>query len=153
MLLGGLWHGAAWTFVVWGAVHGALLVAERAHGKAALWRRLPRQARVAVTFLLVTLAWVPFRAPDLPAAGRYLASLLGVRPEHAGAGLVGGVMHQPYYLLTVSLAALVVWAAPQSWDWTRRLSWARAGVLVGLFALALAALNTQEFNPFIYFIF
>ena len=63
-LLTGLWHGAAWTFVLWGLYNGVLLVAERLTG-VARWRT-PRQVilRRAFTFLLVVLGWVLFRAAD-----------------------------------------------------------------------------------------
>src|SRR5205085_1472507 len=64
-LMVGLWHGAAWTFVVWGAFHGAMLVLERATGV----RRLPDHRLAAprrlLTFVLVVIAWVPFRSADL----------------------------------------------------------------------------------------
>lgn len=67
MLLGGLWHGAAWTFVVWGGLHGALLAIHR------LWRfsgiQLPGPLGIILTFSAVLLAWVLFRAPDLAHAG------------------------------------------------------------------------------------
>mgnify|MGYP000897754368 CR=1 FL=1 len=67
MLLGGLWHGAAWTFVLWGALHGAYLVVERAL-RAALPGVDHAAARLlgsAATFLAVVVAWVPFRATSL----------------------------------------------------------------------------------------
>ena len=69
MLLGGLWHGAAWTFVAWGAYHGALLALHR----AIPWpqwtgRRMLHPARVAATFVLVCIGWVLFRAESLGAA-------------------------------------------------------------------------------------
>src|SRR4051794_715611 len=56
MLLGGLWHGASWNFVIWGGIHGGVLAAERARGKDSAYRRLPRPVRVAVTFAIVCLA-------------------------------------------------------------------------------------------------
>jgi len=58
MLLGGLWHGAAWNFVIWGALHGALLGFERLRGKAAVYGSLPPPLRVGVTFILVLITWV-----------------------------------------------------------------------------------------------
>jgi D-alanyl-lipoteichoic acid acyltransferase DltB (MBOAT superfamily) len=67
MVIGGLWHGASWTFILWGAIHGMLLLlnhAWRALFAAAPSRRLAR-CYTGLTFLAVTLAWVPFRAPDL----------------------------------------------------------------------------------------
>ena len=73
MLLCGLWHGAAWSFVVWGGLHGLYLVLQRA------WRvRLPRVAAQALTLLAVVLAWVPFRADGLPAAWCMLRGLAGL---------------------------------------------------------------------------
>src|SRR5258706_3881915 len=63
MLLGGLWHGAAWTFVAWGGIHGALLIAERVRGKRPLLGNVPRGVNVAFTFVLVTEAWDFFRSP------------------------------------------------------------------------------------------
>ncbi|MBL8954795.1 MAG: MBOAT family protein [Myxococcaceae bacterium] len=61
MTLGGLWHGAGWTYVLWGFMHGVLLWLERTLPK------LPRGAGVLVTFHVVALLWVPFRAPDFSA--------------------------------------------------------------------------------------
>jgi alginate O-acetyltransferase complex protein AlgI len=62
MVLGGLWHGAAWTFVLWGAFHGIALVCEHAFGGKL---KLPGWLRWFVTFNLVVLAWVPFRAQSV----------------------------------------------------------------------------------------
>ena len=81
MLLGGLWHGAAWTFVAWGAFHGLWLAAHRAIVRDALLGRriaeldVPRWLRRAVTFHLVALAWVPFRAPSFTHASAILRGL------------------------------------------------------------------------------
>jgi alginate O-acetyltransferase complex protein AlgI len=152
MLLGGLWHGASWNFLLWGGFHGALLAAERAAG-GNLYGWLPRPLRIAATFLLVNLAWVLFRARDLPHAVEYYRALFGALPLADGAALLAGVLYRPYYLLCFALAALVVWAAPQAWDWTKRLTWPRAAACAGLFVTALVAMETQGYNPFIYFIF
>ncbi|HEY6548802.1 MAG TPA: MBOAT family protein, partial [Vicinamibacteria bacterium] len=66
MLLGGLWHGANWTFVLWGGYHGLLLCLNRA--VADRLDKVPFRVRSAVTFLLVLLGWVVFRAADVPTA-------------------------------------------------------------------------------------
>ena len=79
MVLGGLWHGAGWGFVIWGALHGAYLVVNH------LWRGAfgpatapaARLAGWALTFLAVTIAWVFFRAASLPAAARMLTAMAG----------------------------------------------------------------------------
>jgi D-alanyl-lipoteichoic acid acyltransferase DltB (MBOAT superfamily) len=93
MLLGGLWHGASWTFVIWGALHGACILVHR------LWVHLRRRAGLdrsfgvaglwtarLVTFTFVTVLWVIFRAPSVGAAGTFLGSLarIGV-PDGGGA--------------------------------------------------------------------
>jgi D-alanyl-lipoteichoic acid acyltransferase DltB (MBOAT superfamily) len=72
MLLGGLWHGAAWTFVLWGALHGTALVFERMFSP---WERMPVWLRWVVTFHVVVLAWILFRSPDLAIAGDMLRQL------------------------------------------------------------------------------
>lgn len=153
MLLGGLWHGAAWTFVAWGALHGAALAVERALGKQSLYDRLPRPVRVTITFLVVAIGWVFFRSNSLSDAGDFLRSLAGVTTSVPGNSLLSGMTHQPWLLGWLLVAAIVTWTAPQSWDWTRRITIPRAVVLVGLFWISLLLLTTQSFNPFIYFIF
>jgi alginate O-acetyltransferase complex protein AlgI len=70
MLLGGLWHGAAWGFVLWGAIHGiALVVEHQFRGKV----RLPKPVAWFVVFNVVCLAWIPFRAPDLDLASSFVS--------------------------------------------------------------------------------
>ncbi len=152
MLLGGLWHGAAWNFVVWGGLHGLVLALERAGGKEKVYAYWPRLLRVAWTFLIVVLSWVFFRSADLTDALRYLGHMVGQGTQPA-AGLVSELIYRPYYLGTFAAAGLVVWAAPQTWDWTRRLTAPKALVSVVLLGLALLAMETQGYNPFIYFIF
>ncbi len=153
MLLGGLWHGASWNFLVWGALHGSVLAAERACGGEAAYARLPAPARMALTFVMVLVSWVFFRAPDLPSALRYLGWMAGAGESGSGAGLVGGLVFQPYYLVTMGVAAFVVWRCPQTWDWSRQLTPAKAVVAAAAFVAATVMLTTQAFNPFIYFIF
>jgi alginate O-acetyltransferase complex protein AlgI len=153
MLLGGLWHGAAPTFLIWGGLHGVALATERALGRRPLYAALPRPARVALTFWLVSVGWVFFRAPDLAAAADYLARMAGLGEAGPAALLVGGVIHQPYPLATLAAAAAITWGGRTSWDWTRTLSPMRAAACLGAFAAACAVLFTQSYNPFIYFIF
>lgn len=73
-LLSGLWHGAGWTFLVWGGLHGLAQIAERLWGRGR--ERLPAALRWALTFAFVNLAWVFFRAPDLGAALKLLNTAL-----------------------------------------------------------------------------
>lgn len=62
MLLGGLWHGASWMFVLWGALHGTYLVVERLGGASLMPNARSGQLRALVIFLLVSLTWIPFRS-------------------------------------------------------------------------------------------
>jgi alginate O-acetyltransferase complex protein AlgI len=91
MLLGGLWHGANWTFVIWGGLHGIYLVGERYLKQvAARWKLLGgpgfKLALALVTFALINVTWVLFRAKTLPAALGMLGSMAGLQP-HAAAML------------------------------------------------------------------
>ncbi|WNC70809.1 MBOAT family O-acyltransferase [Thalassotalea psychrophila] len=81
MLLGGLWHGAAWTFVVWGGLHGLYLAGERIlrqkYQQVALWHTTQGKIILAlVTYFLVNITWVFFRAPDFATAWRMMQSML-----------------------------------------------------------------------------
>ena len=79
--------------------------------------------------------------------------MFGLGETQPTAALLGGIIYQPYYLLSVALAAVVVWLGRQTWDWTQQLTLPKAVVCCGLGWLALVVLATQEYNPFIYFIF
>ena len=76
MLLAGLWHGAAWRFVLWGGLHGAMLMGHALFRRAGF--RLPQPVARLVTLMMVCLAWVPFRADGVPAMARMLEGLAGL---------------------------------------------------------------------------
>jgi D-alanyl-lipoteichoic acid acyltransferase DltB (MBOAT superfamily) len=124
MLLGGLWHGAGWTFVIWGGLHGLYLIAN--HGWRALRRRLGPGASAstpltrllawAVTFLAVLVAWVFFRAPDLATALSILGSMTGLGgPAEAAASapaLAGAGAREALVVAGALLA--IAWLAPNT---------------------------------------
>jgi len=66
---------------------------------------------------------------------------------------LGGIFYKPYYLISLAVAAIVIWMGKQTWDWTQQITWPKTAVCCGLGWLALAVMATQEYNPFIYFIF
>jgi alginate O-acetyltransferase complex protein AlgI len=83
MLLGGLWHGAAWTFVVWGLLHGIYLVFEKVAGN---WARVNKNAMYAIffaftTYTLVNFTWVFFRAKEFTTANNMVLSMLGLNDD------------------------------------------------------------------------
>ncbi len=96
----GLWHGAGWTFVVWGLYHGALVIAH--HVAEPWWRRLPRLAQTGATFVLVSLGWILFQF-DFAGAAAFLGSLAG-----AGAGLIGPPAPELWAGLAVAALACYV---------------------------------------------
>lgn len=139
MLLGGLWHGAGWNFVIWGGLHGLFLVlnhawrASTSHLPSFLPARVARVLAIALTFLCVVFAWVYFRAPDLPTANRLVIGMLGgfgaalpdsiasllasTKPllEHAGiiTYLGGGTIFLETWT-AVTCSALIAFVAPNT---------------------------------------
>lgn len=139
MLLGGLWHGAGWNFVIWGGLHGLFLVIN--HAWQAFAGRLPsllpaslaRFVAIALTFVCVVFAWVYFRSPDLTTANRILIGMLGgfgASLPDSIVGLLGpakpllGQLGIATYLgggsvfletwMTVAIAALIAFFAPNT---------------------------------------
>ncbi|HUU00993.1 MAG TPA: MBOAT family protein [Myxococcota bacterium] len=153
MLLGGLWHGAYWQFVVWGAYHGALLIAERLIGKKSYYAGLPHPVRVAMTFGLVVISWVPFRADNMGQALRHVGSMFGLTSSAPSAGLLYGQLLSFNCLFMLAVCALLSGFKTQAWDFAEKLSWAKVPVLVVLFVVSCAAMFAQAFNPFLYFQF
>jgi alginate O-acetyltransferase complex protein AlgI len=154
-LASGLWHGAAWTFVAWGAYHGLFLTLDRLFLRRLLGR-LPRFVGIAFTFLAVTLGWVLFRSPDFAAALDYYAAL-----ADPGALRVRLFLFTADLQLTMAVGLLICFlpALPLSRAAYRRLvarvswpTWSMAGVSA-LFLLALAKATTVAFQPFLYFRF
>ena len=83
-----------------------------------------------MTFTIVLMTWVFFRARDLPHAFRYLGDMFALGTPQDGAALLSGIVYQPYYLGTFLLAGTIVWSAPQTWEWTRTLTPAKATAVV-----------------------
>ncbi|HET6149228.1 MAG TPA: MBOAT family protein [Polyangia bacterium] len=153
MLLGGLWHGASWNFVLWGALHGGMLAFERAQGKSSFYRRLPGPVRVGLTFLIVCLSWVFFRAKTLSQAVTFCRSLFGAASLGTGAHTLAGALYTRYHCAMFLLAAALVWGAPNTWAFTARLTAPRAALALGLLSLSILMMWTQSANPFLYFQF
>lgn len=125
MLLGGIWHGAGWTFVVWGALHGAFIVINHLWSRtgAAMWlapRWYWRVIAHALTLVSVVGAWVAFRAVDLASAGRVWAGMFALNgfDRIEGQKLLSGEA-MPRHLIIV--AALVALFAPNAYQLLRSL--------------------------------
>lgn len=122
-LVSGFWHGAGWTFLVWGALHALAQIVERAWGPGR--ERLPKALRWALTFLFVNAAWVFFRAPSLSAAGQLLTAAVSGGWELPGDWLLAGFLTSEREALTIAAPALA-----------QKLSWLALAGLYGAAALA-----------------
>jgi D-alanyl-lipoteichoic acid acyltransferase DltB (MBOAT superfamily) len=156
MLLGGLWHGASWTFVAWGGLHGIYLAVERFLTERFTGRRIgttlgSRIALALLTYVLVNITWVFFRARDFPSAWRLLQSMAGLADKAEKVLYWNG-------LLEVSVVTAVMLVA----HWRLRDTTLEAVVertpawIVGAIwaAMVFAVITTQgSGNAFIYFQF
>jgi alginate O-acetyltransferase complex protein AlgI len=164
MLLGGLWHGAAWTFVVWGALHGAFLVVEHALLAFLAHRLLGMSARARVglafagslvTLFGVVLAWVPFRAPTFARAVDVMGALFGVTTRDAALGVAREATLTDA-VPVVLFCALVVWQHMARHVHVEDV-WHRLPRVVRALTLAFLAflivVSTGEDRAFLYFQF
>ena len=153
MLLGGLWHGANWTFVIWGAYHGVLLAFERWRGKHSVYERLPRPVRIGITFVLVLFSWVLFRAANIHDAFRFFGAMFGLAEPQPGSVLLAGEIYTQGRFVLMVLCAFLAVQPLQAYDWARQVTWTKVAIVIPLFGLALATMFVQAFNPFLYFQF
>lgn len=171
MLLGGLWHGANWTFVIWGALHGAFLVVN--HGFTAMREKsglpaLPGPLALAITFIAVVLAWVPFRADSLATTMTIWHAMLGGHGFSLDQASISGI---PVAKASraVMFGLLVVLLAPNSQTLVARLQarlqtsshtiahadqirWLLAGLLAGIL-FGITVMSLGHVSEFLYFQF
>jgi len=148
MFLGGIWHGANWTFLVWGLFHGLALVVERWMQGRTSFRPSPALS-VFVVFHCVCFAWIFFRAPDLATAlaglaafGDWSSPLQNLTPFLAGLVLLGlASQFLPPDLLDRTVARL------------ERLPFLLQGAASGFVVVAIDAFGPEGVAPFIYFQF
>ncbi len=153
MLLGGLWHGANWTFVAWGAYHGTWLAFERFLGKQSLYRRLPRLVRVGLTFVLVLFSWVLFRSATFDEALSYFSALFGLGAGGQSVLLLPGLLYSQGTLLLMAVCAMIVAWPVQAHDWSQTVTWPKALIAQPMFCASLMVMFSQASNPFLYFQF
>lgn len=153
-LLGGLWHGAGWTFVLWGFLHGVATVAHRLF--AAAGRKLPFLAAWFMTFLFVHLAWIPFRASSLQSAFLKVKALFGFAPLFA-TNIFERVHIFDFYMYMgmLGFSFVIVLVFPNSQELSKKLKFTRleAIKLVFLLIVSLLFMNTTTPKEFLYFDF
>ena len=153
MLLGGLWHGASWVFVIWGAYHGMLPAFERWRGKKSVYNRMPRFVRVSLTFVLVLFSWVLFRCPTLEEAVHFFKAMFALSSASDGSILLAAELYTQGNILLMILCTILACQKIQAFDWVERLTWTKTVLLLVLFGFSLMAMFAQTFNPFLYFQF
>jgi len=142
MLIGGLWHGASWTFVFWGGYHGLLLILDKMVNP--FLRRLPANLYRAMTLLLVVIGWVFFRSSDFHMATTWLSEMF------LPTAISWNVL--PKALAWVVFALMVVFFVPETWDlrFSTRKRWAVAFALA--FLVTYLFMNGTE-SVFLYYQF
>jgi alginate O-acetyltransferase complex protein AlgI len=148
MLLGGLWHGANWTFVLWGAWHGGILVLERYWEQRFGKPLLPAWLRVIKTMLLVIIGWVLFRAADIAGANRMFQGMLAWNGMTFSSSVEWQVTPDRLAILFLGIGLIYTmpWLKRNGGSFLRYL-------LLPLFLWAVATLSAQSFTPFLYFQF
>lgn len=154
-LASGVWHGAAWPYVAWGAYNGVFLVLDRLFLDDGL-KRLPDWLANLLTLLIVMAGWTIFRSTSLSQAGALLSLM-----AHPGASGSAPVVIPPEYIVMAAIATAIcvaqrVGASMGGYDWgglARRFSFASNGLLALLFLAAVAKGLADPFKPFIYFRF
>ena len=154
MLIGGLWHGASWLFVLWGAWHGSWLCLERAFP---IYKRLPQWLNRGRVLVQVMIGWVLFRAADWQQCKAVLVGMVSFNSETAfnPSGLAVNPMHVGFFVLAVLycfvLEARLPWPL---WKDTEELTLGRAALAAGLLVLSLlVATSAIKPIPFLYFQF
>ncbi len=149
MLLGGLWHGAGWTFVIWGALHGFFLVVHRIWVGAG--RKLPPILAWALTALSVVLAWVVFRADTVTTAATLYKAMFVITRDFSE-------LYRPQDLLKLLLFSSMVLVLPNAVRWVRgeaRWKFSANVVQTGAIAMVMcvALLQVGQTRTFLYFNF
>jgi alginate O-acetyltransferase complex protein AlgI len=150
MLLGGLWHGAQWTYLIWGGWQGLFLIVERASGRKAPYASLPPVLQTAITFVIVLGGWVVFRAENMHQLVTMWSGMVGLHGF--------GDALELRYLTSMAYAAtacglLVAFTMTRSDLVVQRF---QPLVMIGiilLFVVALAHLLATDYSPFLYFQF
>lgn len=156
-LISGLWHGAAWNFVIWGGFHGLFLVLDRLF-LLKFYKVIGKVPSVAITFFISLIGWVFFRAETLPQAMTFLEAMF----SFTGGKLATDPGIKFYIILGVAIFFSFFGLLPRIEKWQERvldyttrfspLAWMTVFSII-FFIVSLASVTSSGFNPFIYFRF
>jgi len=155
-LLSGLWHGASWNFVLWGAFHGLFICADKLFLKNLL-KKAGTVPSVVITFFLVAMGWVLFRVDTAANAGGFYQALFAFRD---GLTVAGDAQFWCVFALAIAFSFLTLLPFGQRLQdsifadhYSKPLSWTMFAITLVLFVLSAGSLCVSDFNPFIYFRF
>ena len=155
-LLSGLWHGASWTFVLWGAFHGLFICADKLFLKDLL-KKAGKWPAVILTFFVVNMGWVLFRVDTAADAGGFYQALFSFK---GGMTQPGDILFWFTFALAVVFSFLTLFKGGQKLQdaifadhYSKGLSWTMFALCLVLFILSAGSLCVSDFNPFIYFRF
>lgn len=155
----GLWHGAAWNFVIWGLWHGFFILLERFLRNKHIEMKLPGIVNILLTFFIVNLGWVLFRAPDFGYAMKFIGVMFGtVQPANVGYTLFWYLTPKLAFILAVAVLASLPWKRffpklVSKYAETPALTIVKDIVIVFLLAVSVMLVMTSTYNSFIYFKF
>jgi alginate O-acetyltransferase complex protein AlgI len=153
MVIGGLWHGAQWTFVIWGAMHGLMLSWERLTASRGWFKGVPRPLKIAFTFTIVLFTWVFFRAENFDVAWRYLSAMFGFTSLAATAPLLEARMLSDFNVIQILIASFVAFIMPNTQTILRTFVPWKGVVGLLLLMLSVAIMFARGHSPFLYFQF
>jgi len=155
-LLSGLWHGASWTFVLWGAFHGLFICADKLFLKDLL-KKAGKWPAVILTFFVVNMGWVLFRVDTASDAGGFYQALFSFK---SGMTQPGDILFWFTFALAVVFSFLTLFKGGQKLQdaifadhYSKGLSWTMFALCLVLLILSAGSLCVSDFNPFIYFRF
>ena len=161
MLLGGLWHGANWTFFVWGLWHGGWLALERATGR----NKATGPLALVSTLLIVLLGWVVFRAADLGNAFDVYAGMIGLNGVNTPLDVALSITNESLFFVGLGIIVVALETRLNSFANTTMMPSGNGGTLTmvntlvpslllsGLAVITVMKLAEQSFSPFLYFQF
>lgn len=149
----GLWHGAAWNFVLWGGFHGLLLVIERGFKHKSWTNKIPASLKFALTFLLVMMGWVLFRIEDFSRLGEYYYVLFNGRWTTENWSLKNYEIVHLSAAISLSFLPLLPSLRVRNSNGSSIILVGRSVLSLCFLILSLAWISSSDFNPFIYFRF
>ncbi len=156
MLIAGLWHGAMWSFVLWGGAHGLLIITERLTKRNQITtkrNKLKTFTATLITFTIVQLLWVLFRSESIPLALDYYKQLFSISTNaHPQSSTALLILNQETYTLLFAALCITIFGK-NAHDFMLHRTRTKSTIITILLLLSLAVLSEQSHNPFIYFKF